>query len=438
MYLYIQRNRINIGILWIHDSNVFGEDRLVCLLSNIYRQKNRLLQTVTFNLQYYLFDCYCLYTSFFVCYFYFKQILFKMNHFRPRFYWFYEGKLYRWLQAYVAYWGYTAGYDVEEYGDDLTKYKNERVLLICNHQSTADVPTLMVILQSKGVASRKTLWLMDVLFRWTPFGVVAQMHGDHFIRQGKSTREKELLNLRNHLRKVFWDRDRRWVILFPEGGFYYKRFADSQRFGIKHGYPFLMYTTLPRLGAIKAIMEEVGPRENFKQENDVEKLQKRSKFQVIKDTVGELRDKKYIKGKFLDYIAENRPPIKYVLDVTIAYPNGKPLSLITLCLGTREKCNIAVNYKVFKADEVPFHDEEMLRNWLYKRYEEKDKILKHFYETGNFVDGEKGSVVKFSAWKIVGQHLFWCISVYLQYRAYKWVIFKIFYFIQYFINYFNV
>lgn len=45
---------------------------------------------------------------------------------------------------------------VYEYGDDVSRYcEEERVLLMCNHQSTADVPTLMAVLQSKGVASRK-------------------------------------------------------------------------------------------------------------------------------------------------------------------------------------------------------------------------------------------------------------------------------------------
>lgn len=67
------------------------------------------------------------------------------------------------------------------------------------------------------------------MFRWTPFGIIAQMHGDYFIKQGKSTREKELIRLKDHLRKVFWDRDRRWIILFPEGGFYYKRIQSSQK-----------------------------------------------------------------------------------------------------------------------------------------------------------------------------------------------------------------
>ncbi|KAK6035559.1 hypothetical protein COOONC_26936 [Cooperia oncophora] len=45
-------------------------------------------------------------------------------------------------------------------------------------------------------------------------------------------------------------------------------------------------------------------------------------------------------------------PYRYVLDVTIAYPNGIPLSLATLGFGTREKCDIAVNYKIYDASEV--------------------------------------------------------------------------------------
>lgn len=74
------------------------------------------------------------------------------------------------------------------------------------------------------------MWLMDVMFKWTPFGIIGRIHGDYFIQQGKATREKEIEKLKEHLRKVFWERDRRWVILFPEGGFYYKRVESSQRF----------------------------------------------------------------------------------------------------------------------------------------------------------------------------------------------------------------
>lgn len=47
-----------------------------------------------------------------------------------------------------------------------------------------------------------------------------------------------------------------------------------------------------------------------------------------------------------------RPPIKYVLDVTIAYPHKMPLSLVTLSFGTREPCDIGVHYKIYDATDV--------------------------------------------------------------------------------------
>ena len=64
-----------------------------------------------------------------------------------------------------------------------------------------------------------------------------------------------------------------------------------------------------------------------------------------------------------------------MLDVTIAYPDGNPLGLDTLALGTRQKCDISVHYKMHKAENVPFHNEDQLRDWLYLQYVHKDKIL---------------------------------------------------------------
>ena len=179
------------------------------------------------------------------------------------------------------------------------------------------------------------------MFRWTPFGIIGQMHGDYFIKQGKSTRDSELIRLKEHLRNVFWERDRRWVVLFPEGGFYYKRIEQSQEYGRKNGFPHLEHITLPRMGAVQAILEEVGPRED---DSEMIKTRSGSKIEIIKDTIGAIREKKYVK--------ETKPPIKYILDMTIAYPNGQPLSIWTLCMGTREKCDIAVHYKIFKVDDV--------------------------------------------------------------------------------------
>lgn len=135
--------------------------------------------------------CFSNVTVFFVTYLGFMITVLWAKKLWPRFYWFYEGKLYLWLQGFIGYWGYTADYDVYEYGDNIKPYGDkDRVLVMINHQSTADVPTLFTVLQHKGVATRKTVWLMDVMFRWTPFGIIGRMHGDYFIQQGKATREK--------------------------------------------------------------------------------------------------------------------------------------------------------------------------------------------------------------------------------------------------------
>uniref|UniRef100_A0A7E4VXX3 PlsC domain-containing protein n=1 Tax=Panagrellus redivivus TaxID=6233 RepID=A0A7E4VXX3_PANRE len=91
-------------------------------------------------------------TVFLVTYFGFMLPILWAKTLWPRLYWGYEGKLYRWLQAFIGYWGYTAGYDIYEYGDDISQLCKERVLVMCNHQSTADVPSLLAVMQSKGVA----------------------------------------------------------------------------------------------------------------------------------------------------------------------------------------------------------------------------------------------------------------------------------------------
>ncbi|KAK5977488.1 PlsC domain-containing protein [Trichostrongylus colubriformis] len=317
--------------------------------------------------------CLSLVTIFFLTYFGFMIPVMWARKVWPRLYWFVEGKLYRWLQGFIGTWGYTAGYDVFEYGDDLTPYyRDERVLLMCNHQSTADVPTLMACLQSKGVASRKVTLLMEI-----------SVH--------------RIMTLKQHLQDVFWDRDRRWVIVFPEGGFYYKRVESSQRYGKLNGFPHLKYTTLPRMGAVKAILEELGPRGDSTDETRERSSSKLKQLaDTITDTVGAIREKKYVK--------ETRPPIRYVLDVTIAYPNGIPLSLATLGFGTREKCDIAVNYKIYNADEVPFNDEEKLRDWMYSVYKEKDEMLGIFMDMqADNHDFDSSIYVNFSYKKFIFQ-----------------------------------
>lgn len=49
------------------------------------------------------------------------------------------------------------------------------------------------------------------------------------------------------------------MVLFPEGGFLHKRLEVSQKYAAKMNFPFLKNVTLPRVGALKAIMEVIPP-----------------------------------------------------------------------------------------------------------------------------------------------------------------------------------
>lgn len=57
-------------------------------------------------------------------------------------------------------------------------------------------------------------------------------------------------------------RERKWMVLFPEGGFLCKRRETSQKYAKKNDLPLLENVTLPRVGAMRTIFEQVGPLQN--------------------------------------------------------------------------------------------------------------------------------------------------------------------------------
>lgn len=77
--------------------------------------------------------------------------------------------------------------------------------------------------------------------------------------KGRKTRDATVERLRHHLRDTFIPLERRWMVLFPEGGFLRKRLEVSQRYAAKNNLPILTNVTLPRIGALKAIMEVLPP-----------------------------------------------------------------------------------------------------------------------------------------------------------------------------------
>ncbi|KAG8443729.1 hypothetical protein GDO86_009051 [Hymenochirus boettgeri] len=271
-------------------------------------------------------------------------------------FWYIEGVMFKWLLAMVASWGWSAGYTVVEWGDNVQSITEDEAVMLVNHQATGDVCTLMMCLQDKGMVVRQMMWLMDHIFKYTNFGIVSLVHGDFFIRQGKAYRDQQLVFLKDHLEKYYRSRDRKWIILFPEGGFLRKRRETSQLYAKKNNLPYVLtHVTLPRLGATQVILNTLLSQ----QENG-----------ITSTGNPEVSDQKH-KG------------LQWVIDTTIAYPNADPMDIQTWILGYRQPTVTHVYYRIYSVKDLPM-ETEALTDWLYKRFAEKEELLSHFYKTGAF------------------------------------------------------
>lgn len=87
--------------------------------------------------------------------------------------------------------------------------------------------------------------------------------------------------MRQHLRDSFIPLERRWMVLFPEGGFLRKRREVSQRFAEKNNLPSLENVSLPRVGALKAIMDVLPPHTTIANNNATTKRMENGSIRPI-------------------------------------------------------------------------------------------------------------------------------------------------------------
>lgn len=76
-------------------------------------------------------------------------------------------------------------------------------------------------------------------------------------------------------------------------------------------------------------------------------------------------------------------PLKWIIDLTIGYPQGQPLDMFSITFGERPPCETHFYYRVYPLSAVPADPDVMLQ-WLYDRYIEKEALLDAFYATGEF------------------------------------------------------
>uniref|UniRef100_A0A2M4BQ05 Putative lysophosphatidylglycerol acyltransferase 1 n=3 Tax=Anopheles marajoara TaxID=58244 RepID=A0A2M4BQ05_9DIPT len=318
-------------------------------------------------------------------------LLWPLKKIHETYYYRIEGVLFHWLLANVSMWSWTAGYEVVEMGDDITTAFDRRTLVLANHQSTSDVPLLMAAFNAKKGILPNIMWIMDRLFKYTNFGAVSLVHQDFFIASGKNNRDKSLQQLKSHIEKCYVPRKRKWMVLFPEGGFLRKRKEVSQRFAEKNNLPVLNNVTLPRVGAMKAIMDVLGAPMDINDASIEYAMQEATKQSESNSTIINSEaiskdDDDCDNCKETSYAMLNGQSggcLEYVLDITIAYPQGVPLDLPNIVHGIRDPCQTFLFYKLYHCSEVP-RESETLTQWLYNRFYEKEKLLEAFYRTGSW------------------------------------------------------
>ncbi|XP_061174405.1 acyl-CoA:lysophosphatidylglycerol acyltransferase 1-like [Saccostrea echinata] len=271
----------------------------------------------------------------------------------PKLFWKIESILFQGLLTIVTTWLYSGGYTIIESGDSLEGIMNDEAVVLVNHQSTSDVPIVMSALHNKGQVIGKVMWVMDDIFKYTNFGWISYFHGDFFIVQGKEARTNSLEKLQKHINEIYKTTFKNWIILFPEGGFLRKRRFRSQEFAKKNHLPVLQHVTLPRVGALKVIMDNLA-----------------SQTGVNGNVTGSRSDEK---------------TLKWVIDMTIGYPGATPYNSHGMFVGYWPPHKVDIHYRVYPIQEVPT-EKESLTKWLYDRYTEKEVLLQEFYTKSKPLD----------------------------------------------------
>ncbi|KAJ6621436.1 Acyl-CoA:lysophosphatidylglycerol acyltransferase 1, partial [Pseudolycoriella hygida] len=141
---------------------------------------------------------------------------------------------------------------------------------------------------------------------------------------GRNVRDLSIKKLKEHIEEFFIPLMRNWMVLFPEGGFLRKRKEVSQQYAQRNNLPHMNHVSLPRVGALKAILSALPPRDSSlsaQQGNNNSCKQSTNNGTVQQNTNEE---------SVSPPTTESSHHLDYILDVTIAYPEGKPLDILDI------------------------------------------------------------------------------------------------------------
>lgn len=174
--------------------------------------------------------------------------------------------------------------------------------------------------------------------------------------------------LKEHLSTKYVERNRKWLVLFPEGGFLRKRIVKGQQYAQKNNLPILHNTTLPRLGALNGIRDilidptaaKVEDRKSYNSLQNTKEFDGSGAcewFCFLARDLGLNVINKFIKfsDNKSDHSVSVEPEanIEYIIDITIAYPDGgHALEIPDILTGIRPACDTHLYYRIYPINEV--------------------------------------------------------------------------------------
>ncbi|XP_063684161.1 acyl-CoA:lysophosphatidylglycerol acyltransferase 1-like [Bolinopsis microptera] len=257
---------------------------------------------------------------------------------------------------------------------DLEPITRKRAMMMVNHQDSGDVPMMMCIGAYFGLA-HTTTWIVDEMFKWTPFGVPSQWHNDFFSREGN--KEVVVKRLKQHFSTTYFDRGLKWLIFFPEGGYLKNRGERARNWAARNNLPVLYNCVLPRTTAFIAITQAF-----------------RGEVKAIPEQVED------------------------IVDVTLFYKGPRDLCMTDILMGSYLDTEVYAHFRTYKMCDLPKEELE-LQTWLYDRYQEKEDMITRFKENGEFKEGNSFSQIHQSPGRLLGSLVFWYITAFFVYDLYK-------------------
>ncbi|XP_041359293.1 1-acyl-sn-glycerol-3-phosphate acyltransferase epsilon-like [Gigantopelta aegis] len=262
-----------------------------------------------------------------------------------RYYRFGDDILYSSYQRFILFFFENCtGVELFLYGDTdcIVTQQKENVLYMSNHQCTVDWLVCDMVAVRQGMLGNLRYILKDGLRYFPIYGFYLAQHDSLYVKRGGkfnvARANRQLARLRD-------DKTLTWLIIFPEGTRFNPELPDviekSQMYASDEGYKPLNHVLTPRYKAVQVSLEQM------------------------------------------------RSIISAVYDVTIAYSNtqneetdervASPGMIEFLSGASRQ---IHVHLKRIDIRDVP-EDEEELRHWLMDRFQQKEKLLSHFYSEGS-------------------------------------------------------